>query len=83
MIFLAVWKNHFTTKMSYYQKLLTILSDTNPMGLTEIMEEMEVFSHKETYVIAAIKKGLDIGSVIKIDTPGEKRLYKGHTYLKS
>jgi hypothetical protein len=38
--------------------------------------------NKMCYVICAIKKGIDEGTIIKIDNPKSMTLYKDHLYVK-
>jgi hypothetical protein len=67
---------------TYYSKVLDHLSE-NPITIEELIVLMNVPSTKQTYIIDAIKKGLDLNTITQIKNPLEtKRLYLGHTYCK-
>ena len=56
-----------------------------PPGIAEkILEFNEVDTMLDIgpsiYVVTALKRGIKLGLIEKLETPGEKRLYMGHRY---
>ena len=67
--------------MTYYDRIIEVLSEVNqPIELDSIMNRMEIAKHKQIYVIAGLKKGIIIGTIIKHETPNIKTKYAGHRY---
>jgi hypothetical protein len=67
--------------MTYYTDLLQVLT-TTPVDFDTIIRQLNLPQTKSIYVIQAIKKGLLCGEIIKYETIGEKREYKGHLYAR-
>ncbi len=67
---------------TYYDNILENLSTENPIEIEELMQNMNIPSHKISYVIDGIKKGIKNNTILKISNPTEKRLYLGHSYIK-
>ncbi len=65
--------------MTYYDDVLRVLSN-NPVDFNTLLDLLQVPKTKTTYVIAALKKGLVLGTIIKHKNLSEKRLYIGHKY---
>ena len=62
-------------RVTYLDLILNYLTE-EPQSL-----DLEFFTgDKTTYAIAAVKKGIDKGIIIKIDQPNIKTKYKGHLY---
>lgn len=66
--------------MSTYLEQIRRVLTTNPIGIPELMDRMNVPTSKQTYVIGALKSGIEKGIIEHIKHPNEKRLYLGHTY---
>lgn len=67
---------------SYYERLVPMLS-AEPKTVEELMAELALPRHKETYVLKALSKAIASGECVKIATPGEKRKFKGHKFRKT
>jgi hypothetical protein len=68
-------------KNSYYNNVIDNLSNKNPIDIETLMQKMNIHSSKLTYIIDAIKKGINENTILKISNPTEKRLYLGHSYI--
>lgn len=66
--------------MSYYKKVMNVLSNGLVMSFEDIMILSDSHEHKTTYVIAAIKKGIKNKTIIQHLNENVKTLYKGHSY---
>ncbi len=68
-------------KNSYYNNVIDNLSNKNPIDIETLMQKMNIHSSKLTYIIDAIRKGINENTILKISNPTEKRLYLGHSYI--
>ncbi len=66
-------------KMTYYTNILKVLPEY-PISFEEIMNRLMVHDNKKTYVIDALKNGIELETIIQYKNPNEKRLFVGHTY---
>ncbi len=65
--------------MTYYTNILKVLQEY-PISFEEIMNRLMIHDDKKTYVIDALKKGIQNGTIVQYKNPNEKRLFIGHTY---
>ena len=70
-------------KPTGYYKLVLQALDESPIEYADLIEKMEVNLSKSTYVIAALKKGIEENRVTKHVTTGVNAQYKGHSYSLS
>ena len=66
--------------MTYLDKIIEILSDGTIRNTSQIMEELNVPGYKLTYVITALKMGINNGIIIKHENENSKTKYKDHNY---
>jgi hypothetical protein len=69
--------------MSYYDRILTVLPEDEPVTFPGLLALLNVSTSKSTYVIDGLKKGIKNGIIRMIQVPSEKRLYIGHLYQKN
>jgi hypothetical protein len=68
---------------TYHDRIMEVLSETQGMDVPDIIQAIECDKTKQTYVIDAIKKGIGVGAITKINNPNSKTLYRDHTYTKN
>lgn len=69
--------------MSYYDKILTVLPEDEPISFPSLLAKLNLPTSKTTYVIDGLKKGIKLGTIRIIQVPFETRLYIGHLYQKN
>ena len=67
--------------MTYLDKILEILT-FEPISIDDIIQQMKVPSYKLTYVIDALKKGIQKDLIQQIKVENVKNKYYGHKYCK-
>lgn len=67
-------------KPTYYERVYAQL--TTPKTIPDLIDELGLPSGKQIYVIDGIKKGITLGTIEKISTSGEKRLWLGHWFVQ-
>ncbi len=67
--------------MTYYDEVLKVLT-YDPIDFDILLDLINAPKTKTTYVIDALKKGIDNGTIIKHENLLEKRLYIGHKYSR-
>ena len=65
--------------MTYLQKILSVLSES-PVTIDFLFEALDIPNSKMTYVIEALKKGMQQNKIKQILQENIKNKYYGHLY---
>jgi hypothetical protein len=75
------WTNGQSSERGYLGQILPVL-DKPHTTFEEIMQRSHFHATKQTYVIAALKKGMHGGQIRRTIRKGNKRLFAGNTFTR-
>jgi hypothetical protein len=76
------------SKVTYYERILAVMQPGQTYTFDQIVDLIEPpasdyvapKSNKTPYIGKGLGTGISAGTIVKIVTPGEKRIYNGHSY---